>query len=400
MKRYVLAILLAAGCRAGSPGSSSSGAASASAEPRAPQPARLEIDASLVEKGRVKLAKVERGSATGELLLAGDAAPGEDGEADVGALVAGRVATLEVAEGERVKKGQVLARIDAPEAGKATAELLAARGKALVASKKLARQLALEKQGATSQNAIDEARAEDQAARAELAGARTRVLAMGAGEPADPQEGAPALPVAARVPVRAPIDGVVVKRDAVLGAPVTIERSLFHLVAPERLVVRARLPETRGAAIRVGSPATLRPRAAGATAAVAACAAKVESTFGVVDEATRTVPLRVRPTEACAWLMPGSYVDVIVRAADEPDGGARDAAILVPAEALVDVRGVPTIFVATDKPGAFLPRAVRPGATSGARVAIEAGLDEGERIVVEGALLLKGEALRSLLEGD
>jgi cobalt-zinc-cadmium efflux system membrane fusion protein len=393
----IAAAVLAAGCREAAGSSSGGPAASVSATAaRDPAPAdkaaRIEIDPALLQDGRVRVSPVERRRLDGEVLLAGDAAPAEDGEAEVGALVSGRVATLDAAEGDRVKKGQILARIDAPDAGRATADLLQARGRAAMAARKLERQLSLEKQGATSQQALDEARAEDQAARAELAAARTRAATVGAGEPAE-DAGAPARGLAVRVAVKAPIDGIVVRRDAVLGGPVTMERSLFRLVDPDRLVVRARLPETRASTVAAGAPASVRPRGGGA-----ACEAAVISTFGVVDEATRTVPLKLRPARPCAWLLPGAWVDVSIRvatsAADAP------AAVIVPAEAVVDVRGVPTVFVADGKPGTFVARAVRPGATVGASIAVDAGLAEGERVVTAGALLLKGEMLRSVLGGD
>jgi cobalt-zinc-cadmium efflux system membrane fusion protein len=388
-----LLLSLAAGCRDASGASSGDPHPAPAVTAEAADKGRIEIDPALLASGRIKVSPVEKRRLDGEVLLAGDAAPAEDGEAEVGALVAGRVATLDVAEGDRVKRGQILARIDAPDAGRATAEVMVTRGRALVAARKLERQLVLEKQGATSQNAVDEARAEDQAARAELSAARTRAATVGAGEPG---EG-----VVVRVAVRSPIDGVVVRRDAVLGGPVTMEKSLFRVVDPERLIVRARLPETRVPAVAVGAAATLRPRASGASGAAAAppCEGVVASTFGVVDEATRTVPVRVRPLRPCPWLLPGAWVDVSVRAAAAP-AESGPVGLFVVAEAVVDVRGTPTVFVATDKPGVFLPRAVRPGGTAGASLAIDAGLAEGERVVTAGALLLKGEMLRSILGGD
>lgn len=395
-----LLALLVAGCRdAAGVGAdtraTASASASASAAP-ADSRTRVEIDPALIAQGRVKVVAVERRKLDGEVVLAGDAAPAEDGEAEVGALVAGRVATLEAAEGDRVKRGQILARIDAPDASRAAADVLAARGRAHVAARKLERQLALEKQGATSQNAIDEARAEDQAARAELAAARTRAATLGAGEPVD--EGGQARGVTVRVAVRAPIDGVVVKRDAVLGGPVTMDRTLFRVIDPERLIVRARLPETRASLIAAGAAATLRPRASAGSLPVTPCEAKVQSVFGAVDEATRTVPMRVRAVSPCTWLLPGGWVDVAIRVGSDAPAGP--AGLVVPAEAVVEIRGVPTVFVAEGRAGSFTAHPVRQGMVAGSGIAIEAGITEGDQVVAVGALLLKGELLRTLLGGE
>ena len=374
-------------------------AASASAAPPGPR-ALVKVEPALVEQGRIQLGTAERRSPGTELVLPGDVAPAEDGEAEVGALVSGRVATLEITEGARVKKGQVLARIDAPEVGRATADLLRSRGRALVAARKLGRQVELQAQAATSQNAVDEARAEEQAARADLVAARTLLANMGGGEPGDasgPDAGTS--PVTVRIAVRSPIDGVVVRRIAVLGGAVSPDLALFRVVAPDRLLVRARLPETAGAAVKEGAAVVVRPRAARGDAVKDRCEATVEATFGVVDEATRTTPLRVRPAAGCGWLVPGGYVDVVVTVGPGARPGVEQGpVVLVPAEALVDLKGVPTVFVAGKQPGSFEPRAVRPGPTAGASVIVEAGVEPGERVATSGALLLKGELLRSELE--
>ena len=386
----ILAVLLGAGCSHDAAAGAPLGG-EALVKPAEADKARIEIDPALIERGRVRVAAAERLRLDGELLLAGDVVPAEDGEADVGALVTGRIAAISAAEGDHVKKGQTLALIEASEVGRATAELLRARGHAVMAARKLGRQLDLDKQAATSQSAVDEARAEDQAARADLTAARTLLATLGAAEPAD-SDGARAVTV--RVAVRAPIDGVVVQRSAVLGGPVTLERSLFHIVAPDRLLVRARLPESAGFTPPAGALAVIRPRAPSGGAA--RCEATVVSSFGVVDESTRTLPVRLRPSGPCPFLVPGGYVDVALRA---PSAGDGPAVVVVPAEAVVEVRGVPTVFLAGDRPGVFTPRAVRVGLTAGASVAIEAGLAAGDRVVVDGAVLLKGEMLRSILEG-
>jgi membrane fusion protein, heavy metal efflux system len=376
-------------------------APSASAEAKAP--ARVEIDPALIEQGRVRLGRASSSSLAAEQVLAGDVVPSEDGEADVGALVSGRIATIDVAEGARVSKGQVLARIDAPDVGRATAELLRARGRGEATARKLARQIELEKQGATSPNAIDEARAEDRAARAELTAARTELATLGAGEPrVDEDGGAPlaSRAVSIRITIKAPIAGVIVQRSAVLGGAVAPDRSLFHIIDPTRLLVRAKLPETAGALPTAGAKASIRPRTAGGQGSTERCEAAVIEGFGTVDEITRTVPIRLRPGGPCPWLLPGAYVDVLLAGgAPSPDRASAPASIVVPAEAVVDVRGVPTVFVAGARPGVFLPQPVRVGPAVGASILIEAGLADGASIAIAGGVLLKGELLRSALEG-
>lgn len=362
----------------------------------------VQVDPGLLESGRIRVSKVERRAVDAEASLAGDVVPAEDGQADVGALVAGRIATLDVAEGSRVTKGQVLARIDAPDVGRVTAQLLLARGRLLVAERKLSRQVELEKQGATSRNAIDEARAEDQASRAEVSAARTALAALGAGEPRVAESNAVAAthPISIRIAVRAPIAGVVIDRAAVLGGAVTPEKMLFRIIDPDRLLIRAKVPETMGPLPETGISAFVRPRASAGTPVSTRCETTVVARFGAVDEASRTIPIRLRPEKNCAFLLPGAYVEVLLRRGDPTrQGPAPVAPWVVPADAVVEVRGVPMVFVGGDRPGAFLPRPVRLGNTAGSAVVIEAGLDGDAMVVTSGAVMLKGELLRSALEG-
>jgi cobalt-zinc-cadmium efflux system membrane fusion protein len=126
------------------------------------------------------------------------------------------------------------------------------------------------------------------------------------------------------------------------------------------------------------------------------CGGKVSSTLGVVDDRTRARRVRIIPDGACAMLVPGAFIDVSFTSAALGTDAPRILAI--PKEAIIDVRGVPTTFVAQPQAGAFVPRFVRVGRATTEDVAIEEGLVEGDSVVVVGALLLKGEMLRSELE--
>lgn len=382
MKRLMVVLalssltLLACPKKQEAPSSSGKAATSASAS------GELRVDEKLLSSGRVVTGKAERRVPRGERRVPGEVRTSELGRAEAGTLVAGRVASIEVALGAHVVKGAVLAWIDAPELGRAVADLMRARARATVAARKLERQLDLEKQNATSKNAVDEARADSLVAQADVAAARTAVLTLGGSEPAS---GA----VGVRLAVRAPIEGTVSKRDAVLGAPVSPDKSLFEIVATKDLYVLARVPETFPLP-SVGTVARLFGRGVSEDAP---CAAKTVSDVGVVDEATRTRALRVAPTGACPMLVPGGFVDVAlptIEATAKPE-------IVVPREAVIDVHGAKVVFVARPG-GGFVARPVRVTSITGVDAIIDDGLQEGELVVVRGGILLKGELLKAELE--
>ena len=353
-------------------------------------PPLARVDPALVASKRIVVAAATRRALRGDLRLPAEVVPSESGSAEIGALVAGRIATLEVREGDAVKRGQVLATVDSPEAAQRAADFIRARAHVFAATRKLDRQLGLEQDQATSAAAVDEARVELATATADAAAARTMLASLGMPEPPPPTGGA----LAVRVPVRSPIDGVLVERTVALGAPVAPDKTLFRVVARDHVVVDARWTDTTSAPPPRDTAVRLLPRGGDGSTA---CDAKVIATVGVVDERTLARRLRIVPLAPCAWLIAGAYVDAsFTSAAATP----APPVLAVPREAVVEVRGAPLVFVPAGPPGTFLARAVKLGRSSAEDVVIEDGLTDGESVVIGGAILLKGELLRAELESQ
>lgn len=366
-------------------------------KPATPEPPRetatfpsvLHVDPALFTAKRIESVAVERRAPRSELKVAGEVRAGELSGAEVGALVSGRIASVLVAEGAKVERGQILAWIEAPEVAHATADVLRARARATSASNRLTRQIELDGREATSKNALDEARTDAQVARADLMAARTLLQSLGGLEPPPNAENT-ATTVSARVALRAPVPGLVSRRDAVIGGVASPERTLFWIAGDEQALVLARVPE--GVEVPVdGERATIVSRASGAS-----CGGTVRGRLGVVESATRTVAVRLEPEAACGKLVAGAYVDISFRRV----GVAEQGTLVVPRDAVVDVHGAPIAFVIGDAPGEVLVRAVRVLDDPGPELVIESGLTEQDRVVRAGTLLLKGELLRTELTGS
>ena len=65
-------------------------------------------------------------------------------------------------------------------------------------------------------------------------------------------------------------------------------------------------------------------------------------------------------------------------------------ALMIPARAIQDIDGVPTVFVRVDEER-FQTRPVRVGASVGDDVEIVDGLKAGDAVVTDGALMLKSK---------
>jgi cobalt-zinc-cadmium efflux system membrane fusion protein len=360
----------------------------------APAPARrtVQVAPDLVEAGRIRTARATRRPATGSVRLPAEIVASPEGAAEAGSLLAGRIARFEAREGDRVKGGQVLAWIDAPEAARAIADLLRARTRTETQVRKVARLEGLVASEAATQIALDEARLELELARADLAAARTLAASFGLAEPA-PTAGAPFL--SARLPVRSPVDGTVVERTAALGAHVDPDAPLFRLVSEGRVLVEARVADGASVVIAPGSAAHVTPRGG------PRCTARVLGPLPQVEAATRSRRVRLVPDDRCKGLLPGAQAEVEIElpAQAGADAGGEQV-IVVPAAALVELKSATIAFVKARGPGAFDVRPVEPGLCLGDDRVVLAGVDDGEEVVVEGAILLKGELMRGELGGE
>lgn len=340
-----------------------------------PKKRSIGVDQALLDTGRISVIRAERRAVSGFIVATGQVEPPPDGAAAVTSPIAARVKEIAVRRGDAVKKGDKLAVLDAGEVARVRAELARARSRRVHAERVLAQEEKLSAEKATSERALSDARSALEAARADERGAAALLSSFGAAG-------------GAQLVLKAPIDGTVVAVDGVVGAPVEATAPLFRLVDTKRLLVRADVPE---------NDADLVPQGARATLSIGgkelACEARVESPSPHVDAATRTVPFRISLGEKCGDFRAGAFVDVAIERASQ-DG---KRLVSLPRDAVVSVDDVPMVFVAV-KSGEFEPRSVRVAEWAGPRVFLEDGVNEGESVVERGALLLKGELMRSRLE--
>lgn len=282
-------------------------------------------------------------------------------EAVIGAEVAGyRIAEVQVDVGAQVRKGQVLARIDAStmasevaEARAAVAELEASVAEARANAKRAEE---LQARGFYSQQMKTQYQTAEQGAAARLAAARARLQA------AELRLG--------RTNVLAPDDGVISGRAATVGSLTQAGQELFRLIRGGRLEWRAEVPSADLAALRPGMPAQLTgPGGETVPGRVRSVAPSVnpESRNGIVY-----VDLEPSPAVRAGMFARGEF----------QLGEA--TALTVPAGALVLRDGFTYLFRLEGEDRVALTK-VTPGRRQGERVEIIEGLPEGAAIVAAGA---------------
>ncbi|MDT7835044.1 efflux RND transporter periplasmic adaptor subunit [Aquabacterium sp. OR-4] len=282
-----------------------------------------------------------------------------------------RLAEVLVQVGDRVRRGQVLARFDTAlldaELASRRAAWAEAEASAAEALANAGRAQALQASGAMSAQQIGQfqlaahtAQARRDAAQAQLQAQQLRL---------------------AQSLVRAPDDGVISASLATVGAVPSAGQALFRLIRRQRLEWRAEVPAAQLAQLAPGQAVSVVPVGGPVLRGT------VRSVAPVVDPSTRNGLVYVD-------LPVGSAARAGMFARGDIDIGAGPAALTLPATAVLQREGGDCVF--TLGAGARVVQTrVTIGRRAGDRVEVLAGIDASSRVVAAGAsFLADGDRVR------
>ena len=329
--------------------------------------------------------------ATGKILVS------EDRVAMIGPVHEGRLVALYAGQGSRVAKGQKLADLESADIDEAESDYLKALAESenarrtSVAELKLAQatydrtKVLYEKtitagknlQSAEHDLEVAKASAANNLAstKAALAAARRHLLILGLKDSAiDALASKPSL--ASVFSLTSPIEGIVVERNATIGATVGTDANLFKIIDLSRVWIDANVFEKDLQRVKLGQEVKVFvPAFAGTT-----FSGKVILVSSVVDPDTRSVKVRTEVPNGDGRLKPDMFANV------EIVTDLRRAAISIPQSAVLTDGGKTVVFV-TDGNN-FTKRVVTTGMQGDDRIEIVEGLKEGEKVVVKGNYLL------------
>ena len=244
-------------------------------------------------------------------------------EAAVRAQVGGSVLQIYADQGQAVRRGQTLARIEAGGLQdvflSARAGVTAASNNADIARRELARSEKLLAAGAIAERDIEQARRSAIAANAALADARARLAT------AQKQVG--------NTVITAPINGVVSERPISAGDVVQPGALLFSVVDPSSMRLEGSVPAEQLSQVRLGAPVTFTVNGyPGRT-----FTGRVTRVNPTADPATRQVRIVISIPNAEGRLVGGLFATG--RLASESHTG-----MLVPATAVDSRSNVPAVF--------------------------------------------------------
>jgi len=302
----------------------------------------------------VATAEVVRAGGTGEISVPGAVQARQ--RAALSARVSASVTELPFQEGQEVKAGAVVVRLDDSALKSAVA---AAEAGLKAAEADLARTEALLARGAATPRELEEVTARVAGVRAGLAGARDSLSYS---------------------VLRAPFAGRVAARKANLGDVVSPGAPLIEIEGEGGLELRATAESSVASLLRAGSKVTaLVDGQAGPLGAVVTAVAPAGDPTTHRFEVKADLP-------GAAGLRAGLFARLLVR------GVAADPRILVPVAAVFERGGLTGVFVVRE--GRASLRWVAPGARDGDTVEIRAGLEPGERVVLAPADLADGAPVR------
>ncbi len=360
----------------------------------------LHAEVEDVEAWGIEVGSVERTTISAEMTLPGVLSVNENRTALIAPLVAGQIAGLTVDLGSRVRAGQTLATLNAPEFTRAQTEFLQAYAQAELSRKDYERALVLRESQAIEEREFLRRQSLHEENLTRLRAAEVFLHSLGLGDapirdleasvditvPAEDHEAVDPL-----LPVGTPIDGVVIERNAVLGDHVEPGRALFTV--SDLSILWARLDAYEHQLPYLDSDADIVIRSL--LLPDRDFPGRITFIADQVDPELRTIRVRVEVPNPNGRLRPNMYVQgfLLIRT----EGEER---MVVPEDAVQLLDGAPTVFVELPgEPGedhhVFEARHVVPGDPLSVGRIILDGLDGSERIVTSGAFTLKSELTKS-----
>jgi cobalt-zinc-cadmium efflux system membrane fusion protein len=320
---------------------------------------------------------------------------------------AGRVVRVDAEPGASVRQGQVLAVLDSPDIVALQSDYLRARAdqeQAAAAERTAQSSLDLATRTreradrlatveAIPQRELQEAQVAEAHAREELRRAQSGVAAAQSALAAFRRrlefagladqdiegldKGGPAA-IVRLTPVTAPVSGTIVARNVGLGQLVQAGgEPLFKIADLSTVWINADVYEDQLVRIRAGSQVAIRvPAYPNDT-----FTARVERIASVVDPEKRTVAVKSVLPNPQGTLKPGMFASVVL------DTGTMRRTLAVPYSAVIAKGNRRTVFVELE-PGMYREKLIETGDEINGSVVVKAGLQEGQRIVVQGGLLL------------
>lgn len=308
-------------------------------------------------------------------------------EATVTAVLGGNITSIEVIEGDQVKKGQTLAYLAHPDISKLQSNYLKAYNQKQYLEKEYKRQKRLYEEEVGSGQKFQEVESQFQSAKAEMKSYETQLKQLNL-DISYIRKGN----IYDQIPVVSPIDGYIEKVLLQVGQYVAPANAMFKIVNTKHIHADLMVFEKDVARVKKGQKVSFTVESAGSDPLTA----RIYSVGKKFEQNPKAVHVHAEIEQKKEYLIPGMYINGKIQTESETMKA-------LPEGAIVEEEGKPYIFLAEkhNEDGktewAFKPVEIRTGLTDEGWVEIKLlePLPEGSQVAWNGAYYLISEMKKS-----
>lgn len=290
----------------------------------------------------------------------------------ISAPLEGMVEQLLVAEGDHLRNGQIIARLQSPQLLSLQRELLQALTQQRLARSEWQRDEELFREGVIAQRRYQETESRYQEQNAALE-ERRQALRLAGMDSRDISQLEKSRQLSTQLNIRAPLSGVVLERMSEAGRRLAVADPLYRLADTSTLWLEIRVPIEAARTLANGSEVQVSGQAA---------KGKVIGIGHDVDAASQTVLVRAKVTSGADQLWPGQYLQASLATQ------AAKPLYQLPASAVARSGNKSVIFV--QQSGGFRAVTVQLLSTQSGNAIIDAPLKGDEQVAISGIAAIKG----------
>ena len=327
------------------------------------------------QMSHVQVLKVQAAALTRTLRLTGAVAYNGFRTTPVITQVSGPVSRVVVVPGQKVRQGDPMLYVHSPDYSQLRSNYLKAKEAYALAQKAYARAKDLYEHKAIAEQNLEQAESAEVQASGDLAATQAALKVLGISDP----DALVKAPPSFEVPVKAPINGLVVEQDVAAGQLIQPGSTQCFVISDVSTVwVLVNVYQKDLPYVRVGDQVTTQTDAYpelfhGRIAYVAAS----------LDPNTRTLQARIETINPGEKLKKDMYVVATVNAGTIPN-----AIALPDAAVLRDTENQPFVYAATSS-NQFGRRSVTLGESLNGQTEITSGLKPGDQVIGDGSLFLQ-----------
>jgi cobalt-zinc-cadmium efflux system membrane fusion protein len=346
----------------------------------------LEMKVAPTLRSQIKVGELKWAPVSGSLRVSGRVEADGTRLARVGSPVTGRITDLLVMEGERVKRGQVLATIYSTELSDTQFAFIKAYSQQQLSRRAAERAKQLLSADVIGTAELQRREAEVLQASAEVSALKQQLKVLGMSDEAI-EELETTRKLNSQYQVIASIDGTVLERKVTIGQIVQPAEIAFMIADLSSVWLMADIPEQDAGDITVGKAVE---------AEIAAfpeqiIQGRLSFVSATVNPETRTVRTRMNLPNPGGKYKPAMLATVTLK-----DGVQREQ--VIPATAIVRENNQDHVFVQTGA-DTFVLQQIALGDEFGDFRVVKDGLQPGQKIVLDGAFHLNNERKRLALQG-